>query len=133
VFASAALTQKSLEQLPAFRTHALLQLVKPACAQAPLCGAAVIGGCRAELARRLEEVIHAHDDHVLIFDLGPADKVDPRVESLGKTFESVKRTAVGYEVISRCAIAAAARALKSCMAQRERWQGGKSLGIQCAV
>ena len=39
---------------------------------------------RAELARRLEEVIHGRDDHVLILDLGPADKVDPRVESLGK-------------------------------------------------
>ena len=33
-------------------------------------------------------------DHVLILDLGPADRVDPRVESLGKTFKSVKRTAV---------------------------------------
>lgn len=49
---------------------------------------------RAELARRLEELIHGRDDHVLILDLGPADKIDPRVESLGKTFESVKRTAV---------------------------------------
>jgi CRISPR-associated protein Cas2 len=49
---------------------------------------------RAELARRLEEVIHGRDDHVLILDLGPADKVDPRVESLGKAFESVRRTAV---------------------------------------
>ena len=49
---------------------------------------------RAELARRLEEAIHHKDDHVLILDLGPADKVDPRVESLGKSFETVKRTAV---------------------------------------
>lgn len=49
---------------------------------------------RAELARRLEEAIHDRDDHVLILDLGPADKVDLRVESLGKTFESVRRTAV---------------------------------------
>jgi len=49
---------------------------------------------RAELARRLEEIIHGRDDHVLILDLGPADKVDPRVESLGKTFEAVTRTAV---------------------------------------
>jgi CRISPR-associated protein Cas2 len=49
---------------------------------------------RAELARRLEEVIHDRDDHVLILDLGPADKIDPRVESLGKTFDSVKRAAV---------------------------------------
>jgi CRISPR-associated protein Cas2 len=49
---------------------------------------------REEMARRLEQAIHARDDHVLILDLGPAEKVDPRVESLGKTFESVKRTAV---------------------------------------
>ena len=49
---------------------------------------------RAELARRLDELIHGRDDHVLILDLGPADKVDLHVESLGKTFESVKRTAV---------------------------------------
>ena len=49
---------------------------------------------RAEMARRLEEVIHAREDHVLILDLGPADKVDPHVESLGKTFDSVKRAAV---------------------------------------
>jgi CRISPR-associated protein Cas2 len=48
---------------------------------------------RAEMARRLEELIRAEADHVLILDLGPADKVDPRVESLGKTYESVKRTA----------------------------------------
>lgn len=49
---------------------------------------------RAEMARRLEQLIHDRNDHVLIIDLGPADKVDPRVESLGKSFESVKRTAV---------------------------------------
>ncbi len=49
---------------------------------------------RAEMARRLEELINNNADHVLILDLGPADKVDPRVESLGKTFETVKRAAV---------------------------------------
>lgn len=49
---------------------------------------------RAELARRLEELINNNAGHVLILDLGPADKVDPHVESLGKTFESVKRAAV---------------------------------------
>jgi CRISPR-associated protein Cas2 len=49
---------------------------------------------RAELAARLEAVIHSKDDHVLLLDLGPADKVDPRVESLGKTFEAVSRTAI---------------------------------------
>ena len=49
---------------------------------------------RAEMGRRLDEAIHTGEDHVLILDLGPADKVDPRVESLGKPFESVKRTAI---------------------------------------
>ncbi|HVV94958.1 MAG TPA: CRISPR-associated endonuclease Cas2 [Hyphomicrobiales bacterium] len=48
----------------------------------------------AELARRLEAAINARDDHVLILDLGPADKVDPRVESLGKSFEAVRRSAI---------------------------------------
>lgn len=49
---------------------------------------------RAEMARRLEAIIHARQDHVLILDLGPADKVDPRVESLGKSFETMRRSAV---------------------------------------
>lgn len=49
---------------------------------------------RAEMARPLEEVIHSREDHVLILDLGPADRVDPRVESLGKGFEAVTRAAV---------------------------------------
>jgi CRISPR-associated protein Cas2 len=50
---------------------------------------------RIEMARRLEEIIEGREDHVLILDLGPADKIDPRVESLGKTsFEAVRRAAV---------------------------------------
>jgi len=49
---------------------------------------------RAEMARRLEAAIHARDDHVLILDLGPADKVEPRVESLGKSFAPAMREAV---------------------------------------
>lgn len=49
---------------------------------------------RAEMALRLDRAIHAREDHVLILDLGPADAVDLRVESLGKTFQSVKRAAV---------------------------------------
>jgi len=31
---------------------------------------------------------------VLILDLGPVEKLDPRVESLGKTFEATKRAAI---------------------------------------
>ena len=49
---------------------------------------------RVEMARRLEEVIHGRDDHVLILDLGSADKVDPRVESLGKNFAPMTRGAI---------------------------------------
>src|SRR5687767_4298930 len=49
---------------------------------------------RAEMAGRLEQTIHHRDDHVLILDLGPADRIDPRVESLGKSFEAVRRSAV---------------------------------------
>ena len=39
---------------------------------------------RAELARRLEEAIHGRDDHVLILDLGPADKVIPGSRAWGR-------------------------------------------------
>lgn len=49
---------------------------------------------RQDMATALEAVINKRDDHVLIIEVGPADKVDPRVESLGKTFESVKRQAI---------------------------------------
>jgi CRISPR-associated protein Cas2 len=49
---------------------------------------------RADLATRLEAAINAKDDHVLILDLGPADRVDPRVESLGRSFDAVTRTAI---------------------------------------
>jgi len=49
---------------------------------------------RAEMAARLEDAIRRGEDHVLIVDLGPADAVDPRVESLGKTYEAVQRKPV---------------------------------------
>ena len=42
---------------------------------------------RAEMAMRLESLIRPSEDHILIVDLGPADSVDPRVESLGKSYE----------------------------------------------
>ena len=48
---------------------------------------------RAEMAARLEKLIEPSEDHILIVDLGPADKVDPRVESLGKSYEAPKRQA----------------------------------------
>ena len=49
---------------------------------------------RADLGARLDKEIHHSQDHVLIIDIGPADKVAPKIESLGKSFESVKRQAI---------------------------------------
>ena len=48
----------------------------------------------AELLATLDEIIHHDQDHVLMLDLGVADSVTPRVVSLGKAFEAVKREAV---------------------------------------
>jgi CRISPR-associated protein Cas2 len=48
----------------------------------------------AELLATLDEVILDQHDHVLMLDLGPAEKVNPRVVSLGKTFEAVTREPV---------------------------------------
>lgn len=49
---------------------------------------------RAELAARLEALIHHEEDHVVILDLGPADAVSPRVESLGKRYDAPERRAI---------------------------------------
>ncbi len=46
---------------------------------------------RVEMVAALDTLIHHGDDHVLIVDLGPANKVSPRVESLGKRFDAVAR------------------------------------------
>jgi len=48
----------------------------------------------AELIATLDEVILREHDHVLMLDIGLADKVDPRVISLGKSFEPVQREPV---------------------------------------
>ena len=48
---------------------------------------------RTEMALRLEEWLKPTEDHILIVDLGPADKVNPRVESLGKSYEAPTRSA----------------------------------------
>lgn len=42
----------------------------------------------------LRERIRAQEDHVLLLDLGPADRVQPRVRSLGKSFAPVRREPV---------------------------------------
>jgi CRISPR-associated protein Cas2 len=49
----------------------------------------------AEMVATLEQIIHHADDHVLVIDLGPAERVDPRVISLGRrTFEPLTREPV---------------------------------------
>jgi CRISPR-associated protein Cas2 len=48
----------------------------------------------AELVATLDEIILNDHDHVIMVDIGLADKVEPRVISLGKTFKPIKREAV---------------------------------------
>ncbi|MEX2517310.1 MAG: CRISPR-associated endonuclease Cas2 [Gammaproteobacteria bacterium] len=48
----------------------------------------------AELLATLDEIIHHKADHVLMLDIGPAESVDPRVVSLGKSFNAVEREAI---------------------------------------
>jgi CRISPR-associated protein Cas2 len=46
----------------------------------------------AEMVAALDHVIRDDADHVVVLDLGRAERVQPRVVSLGKrSFESVKR------------------------------------------
>lgn len=48
----------------------------------------------AELIALIDGLIHHREDHVVIMDVGPADKVSPRVVSLGKDFQPVAREPV---------------------------------------
>ncbi len=48
----------------------------------------------AELLATLDEMILREHDHVLMLDIGLADKVDSRVISLGKSFEAIQREPV---------------------------------------
>lgn len=48
----------------------------------------------AELLATLDEIILNDHDHVLMVDVGLAEKVDPRVISLGKSFEAIVREPV---------------------------------------
>jgi CRISPR-associated protein Cas2 len=49
----------------------------------------------AEMIATLDQIIHHDDDHVLVIDIGLAERVEPKVVSLGKrTFEPVAREPV---------------------------------------
>ena len=49
---------------------------------------------RAELETCLRALIKAGEDHVLVIDIGPADKIEVAVKSLGKEFSAIERQAV---------------------------------------
>ena len=49
---------------------------------------------RQELETRLRELIKAGEDHVLVIDIGPAEKTELVVESIGKTFSKIEREAI---------------------------------------
>ncbi|MDE0389442.1 MAG: CRISPR-associated endonuclease Cas2 [Rhodospirillales bacterium] len=49
---------------------------------------------RAELETRLREIVKTGEDHVLLIDVGPAERTALVVESIGKTFSAVERQAV---------------------------------------
>jgi len=48
----------------------------------------------AELIELLTGAINNRQDHVLLVDIGPAERVTPRVVSLGKNFEAVAKVPV---------------------------------------
>ncbi len=48
----------------------------------------------ADLVATLDEIILNDHDHVVMVDVGPAEKVEPRVISLGKTFQPIEREVV---------------------------------------
>ena len=52
------------------------------------------GRRHAELEAKLRELIKAGEDHVLVIDIGPADKTDIAVMSIGKTFAGIERRAI---------------------------------------
>lgn len=45
----------------------------------------------AELIALVDGILHHKLDHLISIDLGPADRVTPRVVSLGKAFQAVRR------------------------------------------
>lgn len=48
-----------------------------------------------ELTQQLSGTMSAAHDHVMIIDVGPAENVEPKVQSMGKrTFEAIERVPV---------------------------------------
>ncbi len=54
-----------------------------------------LGKIRAlQMEAELHELVNHAEDHVLIVDLGPAENVQPRVHSIGKSFAPVAHESV---------------------------------------
>lgn len=49
---------------------------------------------RAELESRLRELVKAGEDHVILIDVGPADRTKLAIRSIGKTFSGIERRAI---------------------------------------
>lgn len=47
-----------------------------------------------QLKAALDDIIDHAEDHVIMMDLGVADSVEPRVQSLGKEFAPVEKSAI---------------------------------------
>jgi CRISPR-associated protein Cas2 len=48
---------------------------------------------RQELETRLRGLVKNGEDHVLLIDVGPADKIELAMASIGKTFSKIERQA----------------------------------------
>ncbi len=49
---------------------------------------------RAELETRLRELVKNGEDHVLLIDVGPADRIELAMESIGKTVQKMERRSI---------------------------------------
>ena len=49
---------------------------------------------RAELETQLRTIIKAGEDHVLLIDIGRADRVKVAITSIGKVFSGIERQAI---------------------------------------
>ena len=48
----------------------------------------------AELIALLDGIIHHSEDHIVLLDVGPVERIEPRVVSLGKDFKAIEREPV---------------------------------------
>lgn len=45
---------------------------------------------RVQLEAALDAIVNHREDHILLLDLGPADGVEPKVNSIGKPFRPIQ-------------------------------------------